>query len=162
LQFDGEDTSGWRLSILELRERTRKFDPIDGVDWRLNLLMKLALGDRMLKMVMAAATVAIVAAVVVLGVPNSQAQISAVKPVSPQVKAGQEQFEKTCMQCHSTVEGQTSFGPNLHGVLKAPHPRKTPAEVRVILKDGKNAMPPFGDKLAPKDVDNLLAYLRTL
>jgi len=116
----------------------------------------------MLKMVMATATVALVASVVVLGIPTSQAQIAAVKPVSPQVRAGQTQFEQTCMQCHATVEGQVSFGPNLHGVLKAPHPRKTPAEVRVILKDGKGKMPPFGDKLAPKDVDNLIAYLRTL
>lgn len=116
----------------------------------------------MLKMVVAAAMVAIVAGGIVLGVSTSQAQIAGVKPVSPQVRAGQEQFEKTCLQCHATVEGQVSFGPNLHGVLKAPHPRKTPAEVRVILKDGKNKMPAFGDKLSPKDVDNLIAYLRTL
>jgi mono/diheme cytochrome c family protein len=132
------------------------------VDWRLNLLMKPASGNFKLKMVMTTATVAILAGVVVLGVPTSHAQIAAVHPVPPQVRAGQAQFEKTCMQCHATVDGQVSFGPNLHGVLKAPHPRKTPAEVRVILKDGKGKMPPFGDKLEPKDVDNLIAYLRTL
>ncbi len=143
------------------KERTRNFDRVDEVDWRLNLLMKLAQEDRMLKMVMAAAMVAIVAGVVALGVPTSQAQISGAHPVSPQVRAGQETFEKTCMQCHATIDGQVSFGPNLHGVLKAPHPRKTPAEVRVILKDGKGKMPPLGDKLAPKDVDNVIAYLRT-
>jgi mono/diheme cytochrome c family protein len=116
----------------------------------------------MLKMVMAAATVAVVVSVVVLGVPTSQAQIAGVKPVSPQVRAGQAQFEKTCMQCHATVDGQVSFGPNLHGVLKGPKPRRTPAYVHVLLKDGKGKMPPFGDKLEPKDVENLIAYLKTL
>jgi len=116
----------------------------------------------MLKMVLATATVAFVAGVVLLQVPTSQAQIAAVKPVSPQVRAGQAQFEKTCMQCHATVDGQVSFGPNLHGVLKGPHPRRTPAYVHTLLKDGKGKMPAFGDKLEPKDVDNLIAYLKTL
>ena len=116
----------------------------------------------MLKMVLAAATVAFAAGVVVLGVPTSQAQIAGVKPVSPQVRAGREQFEKTCMQCHATVEGQVSFGPNLHGVLKGPKPRRTPAYVHTLLKDGKGQMPAFGAKLEPKDVENLIAYLKTL
>lgn len=116
----------------------------------------------MLKIVMAAATVALVAGGIVLGAPASQAQISAAHPVPPQVRVGKETFEKTCMQCHATIDGQVSFGPNLHGVLKAPHPRKTPAEVRVILKDGKGKMPALGEKLTKTDVDNLIAYLRTL
>ena len=116
----------------------------------------------MLKLVLTAATVAIVAGAVVLSVPTSQAQISGVKPLSPQVRAGKEQFEKTCMQCHATVEGQVSFGPNLHGVLKGPKPRRTPAYVHNLLKNGKNQMPAFGDKLDPPTVENLIAYLKTL
>ena len=124
--------------------------------------MRLAPENLLIKMVMTTMTVAILATVVVLGVPTSQAQISGVKPVSPQVRAGREQFEKTCMQCHATVEGQVSFGPNLHGVLKGPKPRRTPAYVHSLLKTGKNQMPAFGDKLDPPTVENLIAYLKTL
>ena len=124
--------------------------------------MKFASGSLVLKMVMTVASVALVAGVVELGVSTSQAQIAGAKPVSPQVRAGREEFEKTCMQCHATVDGQVSFGPNLHGVLKGPKPRRTPAYVHTLLKNGKGKMPAFGEKLQPKDVENLIAYLKTL
>jgi len=124
--------------------------------------MRLASKNLSLKLLMTTLSVAILASVVVLEVPTSQAQIAGVKPVSPQVRAGRDQFEKTCMQCHATVEGQVSFGPNLHGVLKGPKPRRTPAYVHTLLKDGKGQMPAFGAKLEPKDVENLIAYLKTL
>jgi mono/diheme cytochrome c family protein len=116
----------------------------------------------MLKTVVAAAVVAAVAMIVAVGIPTSQAQISSVHPPSPKVRAGEETFQKTCMQCHATVEGQVSFGPNLHAMMKPPHPRKTAAEVKILLKNGKGKMPAFGDKLTQPDVDNLLAYLHTL
>jgi len=128
----------------------------------LNPLNINAPGEFMLKTVVATALVAVVAMIVFAGIPTSQAQISSVHPPSPKVRAGQETFEKTCLQCHATVEGQVSFGPNLHGVMKPPHPRKTPADVKVLLKSGKGKMPAFGDKLTPTDVDNLIAYLHTL
>jgi len=116
----------------------------------------------MFKTVLAAVSVAFVAILLVPGAPTSQAQTGSVHPVSPKVRAGQEAFEKTCMACHATVEGQASFGPNLHGVLKGPHPRKTPAEVQLMVKNGKNKMPPLGEKVPPADVDNIIAYLKTL
>jgi mono/diheme cytochrome c family protein len=85
----------------------------------------------------------------------------------PSVHAGKEIFTKNCMQCHSVVEGVVTFGPSLYGEMKPPHPHKTAAEVRVIIKNGKNGangrvMPPFGERLSAEDVDNLLAYIRTL
>jgi mono/diheme cytochrome c family protein len=93
----------------------------------------------------------------------SQAQTA--KPAAgtaAKAHAGQQIFEKNCMQCHAVIEGQYSFGPNLNAELKKPHPRKTDAEVRTILKDGKGKMPPFGDKFTAPDTDNLIAYLHTL
>jgi mono/diheme cytochrome c family protein len=95
--------------------------------------------------------------------PVSQAQTpKAGADTAAKVSAGQQIFEKNCMQCHSFIEGQYSFGPNLFGELKKPHPRKTDVEVRAILKDGKGKMPPFGDKLTAPDTQNLIAYLHTL
>ena len=116
----------------------------------------------MFKTVLAAASVAVVAILLALGAPRSQAQTGSVHPVSPKVRAGQAQFEKTCMQCHATVEGQVSFGPNLHGILKGPHPRKTPADVRLQIKNGKGKMPGFGDKLSASDIDDMIASMKTL
>jgi mono/diheme cytochrome c family protein len=43
----------------------------------------------------------------------------------------------------------------------SPH-RKTAAQIRQQLRDGKGKMPAFKDILTPADVDNLLAYIRTL
>lgn len=116
----------------------------------------------MFKTVVAAASVAVMAILLVQGAPVSQAQTGSVHPVSPKVRAGQAQFEKVCMQCHATVEGQVSFGPNLHGVLKGPHPRKPVPEIRLQIKNGKGKMPGFGDKVTAPEMDNLIDYMKTL
>jgi len=86
---------------------------------------------------------------------------TAVSPAAA-VHDGQDIFNRTCMQCHSVVEGQYSFGPNLAGELKKPHPRKTPVEVKGIVKNGKGKMPPLGDKLTDQEIDHVIAYLRTM
>ena len=78
------------------------------------------------------------------------------------VAAGQQVFSQRCMQCHSVAEGEVRFGPSLYGVMKGPHPRKTPAQVREILHDGKNKMPSFKDVLTPEEVDHVIAYLHSL
>ena len=83
-------------------------------------------------------------------------------PEAQKVHAGQQTFEQNCLQCHAIYAGQYSFGPNLAGEMKKPTPKKSAAEIRLILKNGKGKMPAFGDKLAPADTDNLLAYLHTL
>ena len=93
---------------------------------------------------------------------NSGAQTSAAAKNAAMVQAGQQTFTKNCLLCHTYVQGQVTFGPNLYGELKPPHPKKTPAEVRELLKSGKGKMPPFKDKLTDQDVTNLLAYLHTL
>ena len=90
---------------------------------------------------------------------RSHAQTAAVPPTA---HAGQEVFTQRCYACHSVIQDQVRFGPSLYHVLKTPHPRKTPAEVRTLLKEGKGKMPSFKEILTPEDTDNLLAYLRTL
>ncbi|WP_263383097.1 c-type cytochrome [Granulicella arctica] len=90
---------------------------------------------------------------------KSQAQPAAPAPTA---HAGEAIFTQRCFQCHSVVEDQVRFGPSLYHVMKAPHPRKTAAEIRVILKEGKGKMPSFKDILTPEDTDNILAYLHSL
>jgi mono/diheme cytochrome c family protein len=78
------------------------------------------------------------------------------------VHAGQEIFTKKCFQCHSVLEGQVRLGPSLYHELKEPHPKKSTTEVRDIIINGKGKMPPFKESLAKQDVDDLLAYIRSL
>jgi mono/diheme cytochrome c family protein len=94
--------------------------------------------------------------------PTAHAQAPAAAKGAGNAHTGEEVFTKRCFQCHSVIEGQVRFGPSLFGVMKGPHPRKTPAEVRTILKEGKNKMPSFKDILSEEDIENLLAYLHTL
>ncbi len=78
------------------------------------------------------------------------------------VHAGQQVFTQRCFQCHSVLPDQVRFGPSLHGELSKPHPRKTDAQVRQILQNGRNKMPSFKGVLTKEDTDNLLAYLHSL
>ena len=65
------------------------------------------------------------------------------------------------MQCHSTNEGQVLFGPSLWHETKKPG-KKTPAEIREIITNGKNKMPPLGSKFDDKQKDDIIAYVKTL
>jgi mono/diheme cytochrome c family protein len=75
--------------------------------------------------------------------------------------AGEAVFTKNCMQCHVVHEGQTSFGPNLYHELKKPA-KKTPAEVHTIIENGKGKMPPWAGKLDAAQINDVIAYLKTL
>jgi mono/diheme cytochrome c family protein len=93
------------------------------------------------------------------------APASAQKPTPARqqaVHAGQQVFYQHCLICHSVNPGQVMVGPSLAGEMRnSPH-KKSAAEIRVILHDGKGKMPPFKDKLSKDDVDHLLAFLGTL
>jgi mono/diheme cytochrome c family protein len=78
------------------------------------------------------------------------------------VHAGQEIFAQKCLLCHSINKGQVTFGPSLYAEMKKPQGKKSSAEVRSVIKNGKGKMPSFQEKLSAEDVDKLLAYIRTL
>lgn len=77
-------------------------------------------------------------------------------------KAGQQLFNTTCTQCHSTNEGQVLFGPSLYHETTKKTGKKTPAEIREIITNGKNKMPPLGSKFDEKQKDDIIAYVKTL
>jgi cytochrome c len=93
--------------------------------------------------------------------PTTQAQSNADRNTAA-VHAGQDIYTHKCLQCHSVNEGEVRFGPSLYGEMRKPNPKKSSSEVRSILENGKGKMPSFQDKLTKEDIDNLLAYLRTL
>jgi mono/diheme cytochrome c family protein len=90
---------------------------------------------------------------------STQAQAS---KTSETVHAGQEIFAQKCLLCHSINQGQVTFGPSLYAETRKPQGKKSGAEIRTIIREGKGKMPSFKDKLTPEETDKLLAYLRTL
>jgi mono/diheme cytochrome c family protein len=92
----------------------------------------------------------------------SQAMVAvAKKPSSSRVEHGGMIFHKQCMGCHNKQAGDTSpFGPpNLYEIFGS-KPSITPRQAVEIIKEGKNVMPPFKDKLSGSDIEDIVAYLR--
>ena len=75
--------------------------------------------------------------------------------------AGEHLFKANCSACHSTEPDKKIVGPSLHAEMKGPSPKKTPAQVRTTIMNGNGTMPPFKTLLAPTDIENLIAYLKT-
>lgn len=75
--------------------------------------------------------------------------------------AGSAIFHKNCIVCHNKQPGDTTpFGPpNLHGVFKTTD--LTSAQAQEIITNGKGQMPAWGKTLTPKDIKNVIAYLKT-
>jgi mono/diheme cytochrome c family protein len=79
-----------------------------------------------------------------------------------EIYAGQQIFLNRCFQSHSVNKDEVRFGPSLYGETnKSPH-KKNVAQVRAIIKNWKNKMPAFKDTIPDKDLDDLLAYTRSL
>lgn len=81
--------------------------------------------------------------------------------MTPRAKRGSALFQQNCIVCHNKKPGDTApFGPpNLHGVLR--NKVITPAQAATIIQHGRGTMPPFGTRLGPVQIEELIAYLRT-
>ena len=62
-----------------------------------------------------------------------------------------------CLHCHTMNKVGGNKGPDLSGVGRT----ATPAAMRKQIADGGKGMPPFGEILQPKELDDLIAYLRS-
>lgn len=76
----------------------------------------------------------------------------------PSVENGATLFQKNCSGCHAQQPDRNN-APSLSGYFER-KPRPTARQVRRIIKDGKDYMPPFGRRLSTDDVDDLIAYLK--
>jgi mono/diheme cytochrome c family protein len=75
------------------------------------------------------------------------------------IRAGEQVFLHRCFQCHSVVEGQARFGPNLFHEMHKPHSKKTADEVVTVIREGKGRMPGFENILSDNEVADVVAYL---
>lgn len=82
------------------------------------------------------------------------------------VAAGEKVYKANCDMCHFADKTDKKIGPGLKGMFaakKLPSGKPTTDEnVRTQIEKGGKMMPGFGKKLSATDIDNLMAYLKTL
>lgn len=108
--------------------------------------------------------------------PNASGEAGAKKkPVALASKGnsanGKALFEKNCQVCHEAQSNKKKVGPGLKGLFKMPphkmadgtimsrHDERT---VRKQVEEGSSKMPPMKSVLSKQELDDLIAYLRTL
>lgn len=92
--------------------------------------------------------------------------------LSPAAKAGKKLFNQNCGTCHFANETGRKVGPGLKGILKnkeLPYSHKpaTVANVRETIEKGISQgrpipMPAVGANFSKTEMNNLIAYLKTL
>ena len=76
----------------------------------------------------------------------------------PKTRSGAELFKVYCLKCHTTSRNY-SIGPNLWHVMHSG--RMTEQQFREVVMKGRNTMPAFERRLTGKELDRLVAYLKT-
>jgi mono/diheme cytochrome c family protein len=79
-----------------------------------------------------------------------------IPPAGTQERQGHDLFMMNCAHCHGN-DARGDEGPDLHGLAKSD------ARISSLIKNGiKGEMPKFGAKLTDRDVQALVAFLRSL
>ena len=96
-----------------------------------------------------------------LVLPSAHAQVPrSNSPLSETEKAGRTLFMQRCELCHLAVPPRTAtLGPLLNGELVA---KRGEAEVRMAIMNGSARMPGFKYGLEPADIDEIIAFLKTV
>jgi mono/diheme cytochrome c family protein len=98
----------------------------------------------------------LVLSVIVAGLMNSTAGEASAGDSPAPTTAGRTLFLKNCAHCHAE-DATGDEGPDLHGL------EKSDEWIGRRIRNGvKGEMTAFGEKFSPKDVNALIAYLRTL
>ena len=88
-------------------------------------------------------------------------------PAYPDANAarGKEVFQQ-CSGCHSTESNDKKVGPSLRGLFRRSKLQDgrpaTEENIRLTIQNGRDGMPSFGKTLSPRQMDQLIAYLKEL
>jgi mono/diheme cytochrome c family protein len=86
--------------------------------------------------------------------------------LTQQEVAGYNDFQQNCARCHDDREGAARQGPTLLSVYKNQYlPSGAPANddrIRNVILHGRGMMPGLGNTMSDSQIDDLLAYLKTL
>ena len=97
---------------------------------------------------------------------NTAAPPRPLDQLTAQEQAGHAAFTANCGACHYDRETGSLHGPSLLGVYKKPYlPSGAPANddrIRNTIVHGRGNMPPLGGSVGDAQIDDILAYLKTL
>ena len=85
--------------------------------------------------------------------------------VTPALAEGPADYKAKCQMCHAAdASGNTPAGKKLGAKdLKLPETKnKTDTELVAIVRDGKNKMPSFKEKLNAQQMQELVTFIRKL
>jgi cytochrome c len=78
---------------------------------------------------------------------------------------GKETFEQ-CSICHNVDNDEAKMGPSLRGLFKkeklSTGKPASEENIRAVINEGGNGMPGYEELLEADEIENLMAYLRTL
>ena len=112
-------------------------------------------------------TLAALGLIVCFGCDVQRRKSDAELGLNPQQATGRRLYDQYCDRCHEPYSSRDKKGRSLQGVFKKQFLAVSgmPANderVGEIIVTGRNMMPAFGQVLAQSQVQDLLAYLRTL
>ena len=123
--------------------------------------------SRATKLLLAAGLVALSPGIIAQSKPAPSSETR----LSDQEMIGKHIFLQRCSMCHLSKytklanwkepDGAPPFGPRLAGLLKDADPDVEKA-VRTFILNGTQKMPGFRYALQPKEIDDLIAYIKTL
>jgi len=88
--------------------------------------------------------------------PRNASALQQTASANGEVKRGHQVFDRNCAHCHGD-DARGDEGPDLHNI------KKSDGRITAIVKEGiKGEMPGFGKKLSDADVEDLIAFLRSL
>lgn len=105
---------------------------------------------------------ALVAGLGILGI-----LVAAAPGMAADLASGKKVYEKQCLECHG--EKGKGDGPEAKDLEKKPADytdkakmaKFTDEELKKVTREGKKPMAAFGKKLSAKEVDDVIAYVRT-
>ena len=86
--------------------------------------------------------------------------------LTPTQAIGRHVFDANCARCHEPYSSHGLHGPSLHNLYQKQYlPSGQPANddrISEVIMRGRAKMPSFGGTLSQSQLDDLLAYLKTL
>lgn len=123
------------------------------------------MSSRAIRLLVAVGLVALTPGIIAQSKPASSSELS------DRETMGKHIFLQHCSVCHLSKytkladwkepDGAPPYGPRLAGVLKDANPDVEKA-VRAFILNGTQKMPGFQYALDPKEIDELMAYIKTL
>ena len=94
----------------------------------------------------------------------SEAKPQSAKPIaSGNAAEGKALYEAKCSVCHQPdLAGKPPIFPSLQGIIQRKGEAHTRSTITNGVPDARPMMPAFGDRITSEDIDNLVAFLRTV